>query len=154
MAGISGALDDIRCGAARAAAGGGTERGGDMRPGAPPVAMISAKFWSSELDARPGVLGQTAVALKRGMTPQAAQADLSSAASKHFGVHLTPLHGYLTGNLRDLPWMLIAAGGFILLQACANVAGGGRGALGAGRREGRDHRGRGFSVPVLRQCRA
>ncbi len=142
----------------------------DLRPGAPPVAMIGAKFWSSAFGASPDVLNKTltldgqrtaivgilppgisalfeggfaiarplrltgaadrrarmysAVArLKSGITLQAAQADLSAAASKSFGVHLTPLRESLTGNLRGLPWMLIAAGGFILLLACANVAG-------------------------------
>jgi putative ABC transport system permease protein len=144
----------------------------DMRPGAPPVAMIGAKFWSSAFDASPDVVGKTvtldghraaivgvlppgfgalngggvevveplrlteaeaqdqkarmysAVALvKPGIELRAAQADLSAAANKDFGVHLTPLQEKLTGNLGDLPWMLIAAGVFILLLACANVAG-------------------------------
>ncbi len=142
----------------------------DLPPGAPAVAMISAKLWSSAFGVSPDVLNKTltldgrrtaivgilppgvgalfaggfaiarplrpastadrksrmysAVArLKNGITLRAAQADLSAAASKTFGVHLTPLRESLTGNLRDLPWMLIAAGGFILLLACANVAG-------------------------------
>ncbi|MGH9903447.1 MAG: ABC transporter permease, partial [Pyrinomonadaceae bacterium] len=67
-----------------------------------------------------------------GVAPAQAQAEVSSIVrsfaaqfpQSHKGrtVHLTPLHGYLVGNVRTALWVLLAAVGFVLLIACANVA--------------------------------
>jgi len=40
-----------------------------------------------------------------------------------WSVHVEPLLSEVTGRSRDLVWLLVAAGGLVLLVACANVAG-------------------------------
>ena len=70
--------------------------------------------------------------VKRGITRQQAQADMESVArhlaaefpeaDKGVGIAITPMKEDIVGNVKPLLIVLLAAVGFLLLIACANVA--------------------------------
>src|ERR1044071_6548093 len=70
--------------------------------------------------------------LKEGVTATGAQNELSHLAArleeqypdfnKGWGVEVTPLREQFAGQIRPALWVLLAAVGFLLLIACANVA--------------------------------
>lgn len=68
-----------------------------------------------------------------GTTPERAQAEMNALALKlrqqfpesnarKLGVKLTPMRDHITGGYRRALWVLLAAVGFVLLIACANLA--------------------------------
>jgi len=156
-------------------------------PGAPPVAMISARLWRRRFDTSPRVAGQTAILnstpytivgvlpdgfafpfaatdvwvtrpaewsvlkpvfwpyvallnvfarLKPGVPLSHAQAELDVLNRQYILAHperldaklgitirAASLQDYLVANLRPTLWLLFGAVSFVLLIACANVAG-------------------------------
>jgi len=71
--------------------------------------------------------------IRPGMTPERAQAEMNALAvtlrqqfpepnARKIGVMLTPMCDQVTGGYRRSLWVLLAAVGFVLLIACANLA--------------------------------
>jgi predicted permease len=71
--------------------------------------------------------------IRPGVTPNQAQAEMNALAVKlrqqfpepnarKLGVKLTPMRDQVTGGYRRALWVLLAAVGFVLLIACANLA--------------------------------
>jgi putative ABC transport system permease protein len=71
--------------------------------------------------------------IRPGVTPDQAQAEMNALAVKlrqqfpepnarKLGVKLTPMRDQVTGGYRRALWVLLAAVGFVLLIACANLA--------------------------------
>ena len=91
------------------------------KPLAPPEDLRDARgaFWLP-------VIGR----LKPGVTPEQAQTEMSGIAgrleqafpsNRGFGVYVVPLHRQLVGDIRRSLVVLLAAVGFVLLIACANL---------------------------------
>ena len=69
----------------------------------------------------PGVTLEQAQAAMDTLVAQ--HADAVPAAREGWGVRVVPLHVHLTKDLRETLFVLLGAVGFVLLIACANVAG-------------------------------
>ncbi|HEY6489312.1 MAG: ABC transporter permease [Terracidiphilus sp.] len=90
--------------------------------------------WSdpSFLDRRVDVSSHAVGRLASGVTLVQARAEMDSIArqlanaypeaDKGVGIHVTPLKEDLVGNVKPVLWVLLAAAGFLLLIACANIA--------------------------------
>lgn len=86
--------------------------------------------WMHERGAHPGIFAFGR--LRRGVTLQRARADMDGIArdlasaypdsDKNVGISLTPLKERMVGNVEPVLLVLLAAVGFVLLIACANVA--------------------------------
>ncbi|HEX5482515.1 MAG TPA: ABC transporter permease, partial [Terriglobia bacterium] len=86
--------------------------------------------WMSDRGAHPGIFAFGR--LKPGVTLQQARADMDGIArdlasaypdsDKNEGISLTPLKERMVGNVEPVLLVLLAAVGFVLLIACANVA--------------------------------
>ncbi|MCM3872704.1 MAG: ABC transporter permease, partial [Pyrinomonadaceae bacterium] len=93
------------------------------RPYQPTEAQLTRRFMHGT-----NVIGR----LKPGVSPQQAQSELSVIASRiehehnqshaGTGVRLVPLQEQVVGQVRPILLVLLAAVGFVLLIACANVA--------------------------------
>jgi putative ABC transport system permease protein len=96
-----------------------------------------AELWSpfgltAEHRVRRGRYMSAVARLKDGITAERAQAELSHVAARleqqhpdfntGWGVEVTPLREQFAGQIRPALWVLLAAVGFLLLIACANVA--------------------------------
>jgi putative ABC transport system permease protein len=96
-----------------------------------------AELWSpfglrAEHRVRRGRYWSAVARLKDGVTPERAQAELGQVAARleqqypdfnaGWGVEVTPLREQFAGQIRPALWVLLAAVGFLLLIACANVA--------------------------------
>ncbi len=86
--------------------------------------------WMLDRGAHPGIFAFGR--LRRGVTLQRARADMDGIArdlasaypdsDKNVGISLTPLKERMVGNVEPVLLVLLAAVGFVLLIACANVA--------------------------------
>jgi predicted permease len=92
--------------------------------------VVGSEAWHrSRGDHRLRVIGR----LKPGSTLEQARAEMAAITQrlkplypswkKDWGVTVTPMHEQLTGEIRPQLWVLFGAVGFVLLIACANVAG-------------------------------
>jgi len=94
-----------------------------------PFVYGSETWHRSRQDHRLRVIGR----LKPGVTLEQSRAEMSAITQrlkplyppwkKDWGVAVVPLHEQLTGAIRPQLWVLFGAVGFVLLIACANVAG-------------------------------
>ncbi len=96
-----------------------------------------AEIWSpwqvaNELRQRQGRFARAVARLKPGVTLEQAQTEMNLIGARlekqypefntHWGVNVVPLRTQLTGEIRKPLLILLAAVGFVLLIACANVA--------------------------------
>jgi len=94
-----------------------------------PFVFGSESWHHSRSDHRLRVIGR----LKPGVTLEQARAEMDAITQrlkpsyppwkKDWGVTVVPMHEQLTGAIRPQLWVLFGAVGFVLLIACANVAG-------------------------------
>ncbi|MBI5383192.1 MAG: ABC transporter permease [Verrucomicrobia bacterium] len=94
-----------------------------------PFVFGSESWHRSRSDHRLRVIGR----LKSGVTLEQARAEMAAITQrlkpsypswkKDWGVAVVPMHEQLTGAIRPQLWVLFGAVGFVLLIACANVAG-------------------------------
>jgi predicted permease len=94
-----------------------------------PFVFGSEPWHRSRTDHRLRVIGR----LKPGVTLDQASAEMNAITQRlkpqypswkqAWGVTITPMHEELTGAIRPQLWVLFGAVGFVLLIACANVAG-------------------------------
>ncbi len=102
-------------------------------PGPHPVDLLTplGKDEAAELEHRVGsIIFNVIGRLRPGVTPQRAKAELTAIQSHlpvppyrpTITIKMMPLRAYLFGNAKSAGFVLIAAAGFLLLIACANVA--------------------------------
>ncbi|HWS87827.1 MAG TPA: ABC transporter permease [Pyrinomonadaceae bacterium] len=97
-----------------------------------PAELWSPFGFTAQHRVRRGRYLSTVARLKDGVTEERARAELSQVAArleeqypdfnKGWGVEVTPLREQFAGQIRPALWVLLAAVGFLLLIACANVA--------------------------------
>src|SRR6266478_4677357 len=106
----------------------------DEKPGAPAVLLLSYEYWLRSFGGDPTVVGKV-FRMNPNMKPAEAGADLSAIAASmirefpndypegsDLKVDVTPLKTELTRDAKPTMLFLLAAAGFVLLIACANVA--------------------------------
>jgi putative ABC transport system permease protein len=102
-------------------------------PGPEPVQLITplGKDEAAELQYKVGsIIFNVIGRLKPGATPQQARADLEVVQSRlplppfrpTIALKILPLREYLFGNVKAASFILLAAAGFLLVIACANVS--------------------------------
>lgn len=108
--------------------------GGDYRS---PLQGESVDIWTplsstSEAAIRAYHFSNAVARLREGVTPAQARDELSRLAAAYakqypnygtWGARLEPLQNEVTGRSRQVIWLLMAAGGLVMLVACANIAG-------------------------------
>jgi putative ABC transport system permease protein len=100
--------------------------------GKPPQMWTPLALTEQQRTARRGRFMSAVARLKPGVTREQAEAEMNHVAArleeqhptvnKGWGVEVVPLREQFSGELRPALWVLLAAVGFLLLIACANVA--------------------------------
>ena len=109
--------------------------GGDFRS---PLQGETVDIWlpiqldQSEMALRQFHFSNAVARIRDGFTAAQARADLEQLAAGYerrypnggpFGIRMEPLLNEVTGRSRDVIWLLVAAGGLVLLVAFGNIAG-------------------------------